>query len=207
MVASLEVWGPGSVALAALEHDRTLIGRDASNHIVLASDPTASRVHAIVERYAATWTVRDLDSANGTYINGEGLVGERALRDGDELRVGETRMVFRARTPRGGADVGRTVVVADDLPPITRREKDVLVALCRPVANASPFTRPATPDEIAEALVVSRAAVTFHLEHLYDKFGIEGKGPTRRVALANAALERGAITRADLLQATPPPPG
>ena len=41
--------------------------------------------------------------------------------------------------------------------------------------------------------MVSEAAVKQHLAHLYDKFGVEGGGERRRVALANEALRRGAV--------------
>ena len=55
--------------------------------------------------------------------------------------------------------------------------------------------------EIADALVISEAAVKQHLAHLYDKFGIHGGGERRRVRLANEALRRGAVTIAGLRQA------
>jgi hypothetical protein len=68
------------------------IGR-ANECDVLLADPSVSRAHAIVETTGLEPTVRDLGSTNGTYVNGE-RIESKALRDGDELRFGNTRMQF-----------------------------------------------------------------------------------------------------------------
>jgi hypothetical protein len=82
-------------------------------------------------------------------------------------------------------------------PELTRRERDVLVALCRPALGGDVFTEPASVHEIAAALVVTDAAVKQHLLHLYDKFGIAETGERRRVRLAKEAIRRGAVARPD----------
>ncbi len=46
-------------------------------------------------RKAASTAVSDLDSANGTFVNGEPVVQPRPLYSGDEIDVGETRLVYR----------------------------------------------------------------------------------------------------------------
>ena len=83
-------------------------------------------------------------------------------------------------------------------PELTRRERDVLAALCRPLLDDELFTPPASVHEIALALVVTDAAVKQHLGHLYDKFEIAETGAKRRVALAREAIRRGAISLRDL---------
>jgi hypothetical protein len=60
--------------------------------------------------------------------------------------------------------------MADELPDLTRRERDVLLALCRPALGDGVFTEPATVREVAAELVVTDAAVKQRLLHLYDKF-------------------------------------
>ncbi|MGB6521704.1 MAG: FhaA domain-containing protein [Candidatus Cybelea sp.] len=70
----------------------TRVGRGDESEIVLL-DPSVSRAHAIVEFDAGEPVVRDLDSTNGTYVNGR-RVRVESLRDGDELRFGNTRMRF-----------------------------------------------------------------------------------------------------------------
>jgi DNA-binding NarL/FixJ family response regulator len=95
-----------------------------------------------------------------------------------------------------GANARRPTVTSTVGP--TRRERDVLVALCRPVLSADLFTEPASIRQIAEELVVTEAAVKQHLLRLYDKFGVFDSGERRRVRLANEAVRRGAVTLADL---------
>jgi DNA-binding NarL/FixJ family response regulator len=82
--------------------------------------------------------------------------------------------------------------VPDVVQELTRRERDVLLALCRPVLDGDVFTEPASVREIAAALVVTEAAVKQHLLHLYDKFGIDDPGTRRRLLLAREAMRRGA---------------
>ena len=83
-------------------------------------------------------------------------------------------------------------------PELTRRERDVLTALCRPLLDDELFTGPASVREIAAALVVSDAAVKQHLLHLYDKFEIREAGSKRRVELAREAIRCGAVSLQDL---------
>src|SRR6266487_3265012 len=96
MAAYLEVWTLAGRELVALEAGRMTLGTDPANDLALPADPTLSRLHAVLERYEAGWCVRDLDSRNGTFVNGQRVWRERPLRPGDELRVGTTRLVFRS---------------------------------------------------------------------------------------------------------------
>jgi DNA-binding CsgD family transcriptional regulator len=197
MGAYLEVWSSAGRELVALEAGRLTLGADAANDLVLPADPTLSRLHAVLERYGAGWCVRDLDSRNGTFVNGQRVWRERPLWAGDELRVGATRLVYRSDQPAGG----KGTQASEPPPELTRREREVLVVLCRTVLAGAAFTEPASIREIADALVISEAAVKQHLGHLYDKFGIHGGGERRRVRLANEALGRGAVTMAALREA------
>jgi hypothetical protein len=83
-------------------------------------------------------------------------------------------------------------------PELTRRERDVLRVLCRPLFNGQVFTEPASLQEVSAALQITEAAVQQHLLRLYDKFGISAGTSGRRAQLANEAIRRGAITLADL---------
>jgi pSer/pThr/pTyr-binding forkhead associated (FHA) protein len=197
MGAYLEVWTAAGRELVTLEAGRLTLGADPANDLALPADPTLSRLHAVLERYEAGWCVRDLGSRNGTFVNGQRVWRERPLHPGDELRVGATRLVYRGEGP---AD-GKSTQASEPPPELTRREREVLLVLCRTVLAGAAFTEPASIREIADALVVTEAAVKQHLAHLYDKFGISGGGERRRVRLANEALRRGAVTMAGLRQA------
>jgi DNA-binding CsgD family transcriptional regulator len=167
------------------------VGTLESNDVVVDADGV-SRVHAVFERFGDTWCVRDLGSRNGTFVNGERIIGERALHSSDEIVLGRLRLLFRG--PARGTE---TAAIAQ-APRLTQRERDVLVALCRPLLMGDAFTEPASIRAIAAELVVSDAAVKHHLSRLYVKFDVGAHGERRRVQLANAAIARGSVKLGDL---------
>ena len=66
------------------------VGRGGQNDLVLDGDEFASSRHARIEvRGDGVW-VQDLESTNGTFVNGSRVAGAQRLDDGDVLRVGET---------------------------------------------------------------------------------------------------------------------
>ncbi len=199
MHAFLEVWRTGGADLVQLGTERVTVGRSDGNTIVLADDSQVSRVHAVIEELGGSWSVRDVNSRNGTFLNGTRVSGEARLSAGDELRIGRTRIVLRAE--RTADDAGLTEAQAPP-PTLTPRERDVLIALFTPITGSEMFTEPASTKQIAQALWVSEAAVKQHLLRLYDKFGVTGDGERRRTRLANEALRRGAITLAEVRAAT-----
>ena len=69
----------------------THVGRSRSNYVQI-SDPLVSTKHLSVTVSGNTCVVNDLDSSNGTFINGDRLVGARVLNDGDEILLGKTIM-------------------------------------------------------------------------------------------------------------------
>ena len=63
------------------------IGRAPSCDIVLAGDQLASRRHALLRLRGESYTVVDLGSSNGTYVNDEEIHAETPLNDGDRVTV------------------------------------------------------------------------------------------------------------------------
>ena len=199
MSSHLEVWKPSGRELVALTGPRVTLGKAPTNAVSLEHDQTVSRLHAILENHGSAWSIRDLGSRNGTFINGEKIDAERVLRSGDELRLGKCRLVFQQmRQSDEPLDEATMVPDAAQLPPrLTRREVDVLMVLCRPLVSDDPFPEPVSVRRMAGELYVTEAAVKQHLQNLYDKFSIPTEGD-RRVRLANEALRRGAVTIAQL---------
>lgn len=70
------------------------IGRDASSSFALQDDQM-SRRHARVSAQGDLALVEDLGSTNGTYVNGQQIEGPRAVRPGDQIRVGLTVLELR----------------------------------------------------------------------------------------------------------------
>jgi pSer/pThr/pTyr-binding forkhead associated (FHA) protein len=80
--------------------DIVMIGRAASNHIVIAH-PTVSAHHALLLRVATSYGLKDLNSRNGTQINGA-LFTETELTDGDKIRFGGVTAVLQELAASGG---------------------------------------------------------------------------------------------------------
>ena len=74
--------------------DPLLIGRDPQNDVVL-DDRRVSRKHAEIRLRLGRYTLYDLQSTNGTYVNGR-RVAEKVLDDGDKISVGGLELVFRS---------------------------------------------------------------------------------------------------------------
>jgi len=85
---------PGStLALDAI----TTLGRDVNNAIVV-DDQFASANHAVLTFRGRTWYVEDLNSTNGTFVNGQPVDGVVPLGYGDEIQLGQVRL--RLERPR-----------------------------------------------------------------------------------------------------------
>jgi pSer/pThr/pTyr-binding forkhead associated (FHA) protein len=187
-------------AIVPLQSGALTVGRGEGCDVCLAWDGDVSRVHAELERMGGVWTVSDDGlSRNGTYVNGERVSGRRRLRDGDSVRFGDT--VIRFRDPAKG-ETGETRM-AGDAPPearVSEAQRRVLVALCRPFADGSPYATPATNQEIADQLFLSVDAVKTHMRALFDKFGV-GDVPQnqKRAKLVERAFHSGAIGPKDLV--------
>ena len=78
-----------------LDGDALEVGRDEEVAIRL-DEPLVSRRHARLERRGEAWVVVDLGSTNFTRVNGERVLRERELADGDELRLGRAKCRFLA---------------------------------------------------------------------------------------------------------------
>lgn len=73
------------------------VGRDASNTVVV-NDDQSSRYHLRIKKRGQLYILEDLDSRNGTYVNGDKVLNA-ALQSGDKILVGSTELVFLASEP------------------------------------------------------------------------------------------------------------
>ena len=84
--------GPGSGSRFLLDADVVNAGRHPDSEIFL-DDVTVSRRHAEFHRTGETFTVSDVGSLNGTYVNRD-RIDRVQLKDGDEVQIGKYRLVF-----------------------------------------------------------------------------------------------------------------
>lgn len=85
--------GPESGSRIELVGDVTTVGRHEASNLLL-DDVSVSRHHAIFTRTASgRITLRDLNSLNGTYVNGV-RVEETTLHSADEVQIGKFKLVF-----------------------------------------------------------------------------------------------------------------
>jgi len=89
--------GPNSGSRFLLDSDLTTAGRHPESDIFL-DDVTVSRRHVEFRRTQAGFSVADVGSLNGTYVNRE-RIDEVPLGNGDEVQIGKYRLVFYA-SPR-----------------------------------------------------------------------------------------------------------
>jgi pSer/pThr/pTyr-binding forkhead associated (FHA) protein len=94
-VAALE--SPGEPPLLITKHD-TSVGRMEGNDLVV-SDTFVSSHHARIVHDGDTFTLIDLNSSNGTYVNGQRLMSPCVLEQGDEVRLGDRSFIFRRLIP------------------------------------------------------------------------------------------------------------
>ena len=124
---------------------RLTVGRHRSNDLVLR-DEHCSRQHAVFYDKDGQWVVQDLESQNGTYVDGA-KVTLAPLYDGQEIRIGQVRMRFvlnQAPSPGRTAELPVSPEEADTPPPTsaaallneTRFQADEFSALCRFMADA-----------------------------------------------------------------------
>ena len=76
------------------------LGRSDENQVQI-SRPGVSRQHALISASAGGFGIKDLHSQNGTFVNGERIT-EQPLKDGDQIVVGDTTIVFRTPWPARG---------------------------------------------------------------------------------------------------------
>jgi len=86
--------GPNAGSRFLLDQDVTTVGRHPDSDVFL-DDVTVSRRHARFERSGESFTVVDIGSLNGTYINRD-RADSALLANGDEVQIGKFRLVFFA---------------------------------------------------------------------------------------------------------------
>jgi FHA domain len=177
---------PRSVPLSG---ERTVVGRDPEADIHIG-DESVSWNHLEIESRGGVLMANDLDSRNGTELNGEPLERSRRLRDGDILIVGGHRLELSDSLP---GRAGATVAASEPSVALTDEERATAAALVAPYRSEGAFAgRPATRAEIAAELHVSERTAQRRLDALGAKLDVPGEtGRERPRLIAARVIELG----------------
>jgi predicted component of type VI protein secretion system len=173
---------PRSVPIAA---ERTLIGRDPDADVHI-DDEAVSWNHVEIESRGGVLMATDLDSRNGTALNGDPLDRPRRLRSGDTLIVGGHRLeISDPEEGRGGVTVAASAPAVE----LSAEERATAEALVAPYRNEGAFAgRPATRAEIAAELHVSERTAQRRLEALGAKLDVPPDSGRERPRLVAARV-------------------
>jgi pSer/pThr/pTyr-binding forkhead associated (FHA) protein len=163
--------------------DRLVIGRNSEGPGRLADDPELSRHHSEIARASnGEFTIKDLSSTNGTFVNGARLTAATVLCVGDEIEVGGTKLAVRSApvvAPPAPADVDvRAPTVAVDIAPAMPAEQPKPEPKAQPVAPDQPLLVRLTIDFEREAAQLSVQGqgepIRLELDHGQWHLGPEG---------------------------------
>jgi len=202
--AALAVTGPdGRKSHFSLTRESVQIGRsrNAGNDLVLDTDGMASKSHARLERERdGSWTLYDLGSTNGVKVGARRVEGNRVLHDGDEIGIGETKLVFQqadARPPEALSPSGSSPAIPQRRARLVGADGEAHV-----LASETLIGRAVTSDIVLadlsvstkHARIVSPDAATYLLEDLGGDAGTTVNGralpPGRRIPLGDGDVLR-----------------
>jgi len=193
MLAAMDarIWltGKGAEPRSFALGERTTVGRDPAADVCI-DDEAVSWHHLEVESRGGVLMATDLDSRNGTALNGESLDRPRRLRDGDVLTVAEYRLEVSDPVP---GRAGATVAATEPSVELSGEERATAAALVAPYRSEGAFAgRPATRAELADALHVSERTAQRRLDALAAKLDVAGDaGRDRPRQIAARVIELG----------------
>jgi adenylate cyclase len=117
------------------------IGRADYNDLRLA-DPSVSTSHAKLQRREGVWVLVDLDSTNGSFVDGERVRGEIPIAPGATLKFGDVELFFEPTDDAMGMGKGGGTVVMKGFAPAPPRAP---IPPSAPVAPLPPINKPLKP--------------------------------------------------------------
>lgn len=134
--------GPKPGMTYDLTKEEVTIGRDPANDIAI-SELEVSRKHAVLVAQAGAYLLKDLGSTNGTFVNGQRLMGPHLLRPGETILLGEkVSLVYEIAVEAPGATVKSSPVAS--VPETPAPAGSAVENIYRPsqVAGAQPQVSP-----------------------------------------------------------------
>jgi phosphoserine phosphatase RsbU/P len=124
----------GKTRTLPLDQDRFTLGRSSANELCYAEDAGLSRQHLALERTGESWSVRDLNSKNGTFVNGDRITEPFLLGPDDRVTAGHLTLQFADNTSpiantvvfvEGNAPAAASTTVVTSLQGLLNQEKEL----------------------------------------------------------------------------------
>ncbi|MCH8043928.1 MAG: FHA domain-containing protein [Planctomycetes bacterium] len=163
------------------------VGRTEWADVAIARDKNMSSVHFVVQCKGDTCRIRDLNSTNGTFVNGEPVI-EAELTEGDHVLAGQTKFVVRIER---SSDVPRATVPeepVDTAPTVERQVSPLLVESVSSTPTSDGFSGLTIEDPDSSAMAAAMQNIPADvLARPYHLALIDDEAAVRRSALLAAA--------------------
>jgi pSer/pThr/pTyr-binding forkhead associated (FHA) protein len=188
-----------------LAHDEYGLGRGDGNTIRL-TDRNVSRKHALLRRNGQGWFIKDLQSYNGTYVNGVRVAGEQLVNGGDVVQLGDYRIEL--------VDESKAVAATDPAAqqgalaqvPVHQRPNRLVVVVGPNPGTEYPLDRDHFSIGRAEEATISinhSSVSRLHAELMSlgaGRFEIIDKGSANGIRINGVELKRGILEAGDALE-------
>ena len=125
----------GKTRTLALDRDRFTVGRSSASELCYPEDAGLSRQHLALEKVGETWTVRDMNSKNGTFVNGNRITEPYSLGPDDRVTAGHLTISFAEKVSppvtntvvfvEGASTTSPSTTVVASLQGVLSQEKEI----------------------------------------------------------------------------------
>ncbi|GAB4350680.1 MAG: hypothetical protein Kow0099_34400 [Candidatus Abyssubacteria bacterium] len=159
------VFGREVLGTYDITKDKTIIGRAEDCDIVI-DNLAVSRHHSIIERKEGIFTINDLDSNNGTFINGQRITEPTPLNFGDEIGIGKHVLVFDSHSRKIRPEKAPVAEAQRDMDSTERGtlyvEPQALEKIQRKsTATRKAHLRPITPSGMQDPITIDKSDIVF----------------------------------------------
>lgn len=151
--------GPNKGRTYRTPHEPTLIGRQTDQ--VQLSDDSISRRHAEIRPVCDSWILLDLQSSNGTFLNGRRVVSPAPLRHGDQIKVGNSLLVFTGEDDVAGFGSVNDIPNLLDLEENGAAGESAILSAIDCAEQSVVLEAPQTADAVVGWNVICQVAETF----------------------------------------------
>lgn len=195
----------GQQTSLSLAVDEYRLGRADANTIRL-TDRNVSRNHAILKKNGQAWIVKDLQSYNGTYVNGVRVIGETPVQNGDIVQLGDYRIELIDEALQVPLDPNASTPTQSAVPPVHMRPNRLVVVVGPTPGQEYPLDRDHITIGRSEDATISinhSSVSRLHAELISlgnGRYEIIDKGSANGIRVNGVDLRRGILEAGDALE-------